>query len=121
MRSKPLPRRTRAEVLDALPTIRQSILASFDDCRLKTRWNLEGVAFSNPAQARGLLFHRYMAEVLRTLWRTGNVSIPTEEAMVILYEVVAQRDVPDEEVVWLPAVERRILRKCAIAAVYDFK
>lgn len=119
MRSKPLPTRTRAEVLDYLPTIRQSILARYDECRLMTRWGLEGVAFSNPAQARGILFHRFGAEILRTLWCTGNTSIPTEEAMAVLYEVVAQRNVSDREVVWLPAVERRLLRKCAFALVWD--
>ena len=118
-RSKPLPERTRDEVLDYLPTVRQSILSQFDNCRLSTRWNLEGVAFDNPAQARGHLFHRYAAEVLRTLWRSGEDSMPTEEALVILYEIVAQRNVPDRNVVWLPAVERRLLRKCAISFVYD--
>ena len=118
-RSKPLSERTREEVLDYLPTVRQSILSNFDNCRLSTRWNLEGVAFDNPAQARGHLFHRYAAEVLRTLWRSGEDSMPTEEAMVILYETVAQRHVTDRDVVWLPAVERRILRKCAIALVYN--
>jgi hypothetical protein len=118
-RSRPLPVRSRAEVLDAFPTLRQSLLASFDDCRLKTRWQIEGVEFDSSAQARGQLFHRYAAEVLRTLWRTGENSMPTEEALVILYECVSQRDVPDRDVVWLPAKERRILRKCAIALVYD--
>jgi hypothetical protein len=119
-RSRPLPVRSRAEVLDAFPTLRQSLLASFDDCRLKTRWEIEGVRFDSPAQARGQLFHRYAAEVMRTLWRTGETSMPTEEALVILYEIVAQRDVPDRDVVWLPAKERRILRKCAIALVHDY-
>jgi hypothetical protein len=120
MRSKPLPTRTREEVLEALPTIRQSLLASFDSCRLKTRWQIEGVEFDSPAQARGQLFHRTAAEILRTLWRTGNTSMPTEEAMAVLYEVIAQRDVPDRDVVWLPAKERRILRKCVIALVHDW-
>jgi hypothetical protein len=119
-RSRPLPVRTRDEVLAAFPTLRQSLLASFDDCRLKTRWNIEGVEFDSPAQARGQLFHKVAAEILRTLWRTGNTSMPTEEAMAVLYEVIAQRDVPDRDVVWLPAKERRILRRCVIALVHDY-
>lgn len=119
-RSRPLPVRTRDEVLEAFPTLRQSLLANFDDCRLMTRWGIEGVSYDSPATARGHLFHRYAAEVMRTLWRTGETSMPTEEALVILYETVAQRDVPDREVVWLSAVERRLLRKCAISLVYDF-
>jgi hypothetical protein len=119
-RSRPLPVRSRDEVLAAFPTLRQSLLASFDDCRLKTRWDIEGVEFDSPAQARGHLFHRFAAEVMRTLWRTGNTSMPTEEAMAVLYEVIAQRDVPDRDVVWLPAKERRILRRCVIALVHDY-
>jgi hypothetical protein len=63
------------------------------------------------------LAHRYAAEVLRTLWRTGNTQMPVAEALEILYEVCAQRDVPDADVVYLPARERRYLRMFAIRLV----
>jgi hypothetical protein len=118
-RSTPLPVRSRIEVADAFPAHRQSTLASFDSCRLMTRWDLEGVGFDNAAQARGTLFHRVAAEILRTMWRTGNGEIPTEEALAILYEVCAQRDVPDADVIWCPSAERRMLRQCVLGLVWD--
>jgi hypothetical protein len=121
-RTTPLPERTHPEVLAAFPWLRQSTLAEFDSCRLSARWSIEGAEFDNAAQARGTLFHRFAAEVLRTLWRTGNTSIPTEEAMQILYETIEQRDVPDGEVVWCPARERRLLRILALRfASYPFR
>lgn len=133
MRSKPLPVRSHEEVLAAYPALRQSRLASFDSCRLLARFEIEGVQFSNAAQARGVLFHRYAGEVLRTLKRTGETKIATEDALAILYEVVEQRQrwneatggfeaIPDAEVVWCPAPERRLLRILALKfAGYPFR
>lgn len=99
------------------PMYRQSLLSSFDDCALATRFELEGYQYTNAAQARGIIFHRFAAEVLQTLRRTGETQIPMEEALVILYEVSAQRDVPDEDVVIVPATQRRLLRIAAIMFV----
>lgn len=110
----PLPVRSPEAVLEAYPHHRQSRLGEFDNCALAARFGLEGYAYNNAAQARGILFHRYAAEVLRTLRQTGELLIPTEEAMAILYEVSAQRDVPDHDVVIVPARERRMLRMCAL-------
>lgn len=97
-----------------MPDLRQSLLGDFDSCRLMTRFGLEGTPYTNAAQARGIIFHRFAAEVLRTLRRTGESKIPVAEALEILYEVCAQRDVPDDEVVTVPARERRLLRIAAI-------
>lgn len=118
-RSTPLPERSHEEVLAAFPALRQSLLGDFDSCRLSARWGIEGVEYDNAAQARGVLFHRFAAEVLRTLRATGEQRIPQEEALVILYEVCAQRDVPDADVVWCPAIERRLLRIAALKLVTD--
>lgn len=118
-RRNPLPRRELAEVLDAFPDLRQSLLGDFDSCRLMTRFGLEGTPYTNAAQARGIIFHRFAAEVLRTLRQTGEVQIPVEEALAILYEVCAQRDVPDDEVVTVPAPERRLLRIAAVKFVAE--
>jgi hypothetical protein len=101
-------------VAEAFPHLRQSLLADFDSCRLMTRFGLEGNPHANAAQARGIIFHRFAAEVLRTLRKTGEVCIPVEEALQVLYEVAAQRDVPDDEVVTVPAAERRLLRIAVI-------
>lgn len=131
-RTKRLPKRTAAEVQEWYPWFRQSLLANADTCFLATKWRLE-VAEAYPLAARmdrvwdsaeaarGILAHRYAAEVLRTLWRTGNTTIPVADALEILYEVCSQRDVPDEDVVYLPARERRYLRMFAILLVYDTK
>lgn len=109
-----LPARAPAEVIEAFPHLRQSLLAEFDSCPLMTRFGLESPDVTSPAQARGILFHRFAAEVLRTLQRTGESRVPVAEALEILYEVCAQRDVPDGEVVACPARERRLLRIAAI-------
>jgi PD-(D/E)XK nuclease superfamily len=115
MRSRQLPARTLAEVAEVFPAYRQSILSTMDNCALSTRFDLEGPSYSNAAQARGIIFHRFAAEVLRTLRRTGEVTIPSEEALTILYEVSRQREVPPADVVIVPARERRILRICALS------
>lgn len=131
-KTKRLPKRTPAEVQEWFPWHRQSLLANADTCMLATKWRLE-VAEAYPLAARmdrvwdsaeaarGILAHRYAAEVLRTLWRNGHTTIPVAEALEILYEVCAQREVPDEDVVYLPARERRYLRMFAILLAYDTK
>lgn len=127
-RSKPLPRRELAEVLSEYPQHRQSLLAEANTCMLRTRWRLEAAeavplserhdrAWDRADAARGILAHRYSAEVLRTLWRTGETSFPVTDALEVLYEVCAQRDVPDRDVVYLPARERRLLRMYAVRFV----
>jgi hypothetical protein len=113
-RYRRLPRRQLGAVLEAFPEHRQTILGQFDNCRLSALFELEGYPHTNAEQARGILFHRFAARVLTTLRQTGEVEIPVGEALAILYEVMAQRDVPDEEVVLPPARERRLLRILAI-------
>lgn len=115
-RRRPLlpARDSLGDVIEAFPHLRQSMLGEFDSCRLMTRFGLEGYSYTNGAQARGIIFHRFAAEVLRTLQRTGERMLPVAEALEILYEVSAQREVPDADVVTLPARERRLLRIAAI-------
>lgn len=114
MKAKSLEPMELAEVLAEHPTIRRSLLEKLDQCPLSTRFELEGARYTSPAAARGILFHRFAAEVLQTLRRTGESTIPHEEAIVILREVEAQRDVPDSEVVMCGAEERRMLRTLAL-------
>lgn len=118
--SRSLPRHAGlASVIEAFPWYRQSLLGDFDSCALATKWRLESRSLTNHAQARGILFHRYAGEVLRTLRRTGEVEMPVAEALEILYEVCAQRNVDDRDVVVVPAYERRLLRILAISLVWD--
>lgn len=109
-RRRPLPPRTLEEVIEAFPAHRQSLLSTFDNCSLSALFGLENTPFTNAAQARGIIFHRTAAEILRTLRRTGEVKMPVSEALEILYEQAAQRDVPPEDVVTVPIRERRLLR-----------
>lgn len=114
MRRRKLPPLSLDAVLAKYPSHRQSLLGKLDSCALSTLFELEGVSYTNGAQARGILFHRFAAEVLATLRRTGERRIPTEEAMVILREVERQHGIPDEDVVTVPARERRMLRILAL-------
>lgn len=114
-----LPERTRAEVIEYLPSIRQSLLAKYDNCYLSARFDLESDPHTSHRAASGIIFHRTAAEILRTLRRTGETRMPTEEALQILYEQSAQRDVSDEEVVIVPAKERRLLRIAIVKLIAD--
>jgi hypothetical protein len=128
VKTKALPVRSAAEVFDAYPQHRQSLLSEADECMLRTKWRLEVAESYDPEErhdrawdtaeaARGILAHRYAAAILRTLWETGETQIPVAEALEVLYEVCEQRDVPDADVVYLPARERRLLRMFAVRLV----
>lgn len=113
-KARPLPARTIDEVIEAFPSYRQSLLSTMDNCALSARFELEGSPFNNSAQSRGIIGHRFAAEYVRTLQRTGEQLMPTEEAMQILYETARQQDVPDADLVVLPMRERRLLRMAAL-------
>lgn len=110
-----LPQRPFPELLEAFPTLRQSLLGESDNCMLMTLFGLTGHKYNNPAQARGILFHRIAAEALRTMWRVGAVSIEVSEMLEIMYEVCAQRDVPPEDIVYCTSGQRRLLRICCVS------
>lgn len=111
---------TPAEVQADHPIIRQSTLASYDNC---ARSSLFGLKYSNgwstTPQARGTLMHAFYAEALRTLMRTGETKMPTEEGMVILREVVRQKNVPWEDRVRVPLAELPIMRMEALKWMKD--
>lgn len=120
------------------------MLANADTCMLASKWEMEKVEASarlrsepqtSPwntiEQARGILAHRYAAEVMATMWERGHTSIDVSQALEILYEVAAQRTmrqadgerikIPDADVVYIPARERRLLRMFAVLLVYNPK
>lgn len=99
--------------------MRQSLLGKFDNCYLSTRFDLEALPYTSHRAAAGIIFHRTAAEILRTLRRTGETRMPIEEGLQILYEASAQRDVADDEVVIVPANERRLLRIAIVKLVAD--
>lgn len=132
-KAKPLPVRTPDQVLADIPFHRQSILGGADTCLLRTKWTLETLhtagrvaevqasAWNTREQARGILAHRHAAEVVMSLYETGNRTMPVEESLQILYEVCEQRHVPPEDVVTLPVAERRLLRMWAVLLVHNTK
>jgi len=108
------------EVREILPTIRQSLLSTYDSCPLQAlfdmrhAWNVS----THPA-AVGIIFHRFAAEALRTMKLHKNRKIPVAEALEILYEVAAQRGVPEFERVHVPTREWPKLRLAVVKFAND--
>lgn len=99
------------DVIAGWPMLRQSVLATFDDCRLSGFWKLRyGKDWSTREQARGIIGHRALAEILRTMRGADAETIGPEDALQILYEQAAQRDVEPDERVVLPTRELDFLR-----------
>jgi hypothetical protein len=98
--------------LVAPEAIRQSDIATFDGCPLELRfsWESEQRGDASGLAARGTLFHRFAKAAILHMRAHGERSIPVEIAMELLTEIIAQRDVPDDEVVHLPLRELRWLR-----------
>lgn len=107
-------------VMVRFPTLRQSLLGGFDECALRTLFELQFAnGWSTHPQARGTIFHRFAAECLRTMKRQDEETIPVSEAMEILIEAARQRDVPPEEIVRVPLRELKDLRMAAIKFAND--
>jgi len=120
-RSRPLPPLSFDEVISTYPALRQSLLGMVDTCALMAKFEMEGVSYDNAAQGRGILFHRTAGEILRTLWQRGAEEMEVAEALEIMYETCEQRNVPDHDVVWIPMVERRTLRRCVKHLVWNYE
>jgi hypothetical protein len=110
-----LPTRTLEEIVEVFPAYRQSLLGEVDNCALSALFDLQGYPYTTAEQARGIIFHRFAAEMLRTLSASGETQMPHEEVMRILYEASAQRDVPPQARVVVPARQRRMLLIAALA------
>jgi hypothetical protein len=90
------------------PTIRQSVLQSFDNCALLSRFEREyRGGWSHPWQARGSMFHRFAARALAQMHSLGETAIPVDAALAILHEVLRQEDVDRV----CPKCESRRIRK----------
>jgi len=75
------------------PTLRQSLLSSFDNCSLTSYFDTEyRKGWSTTPQGRGQLFHRFAGEALKTMYRMGEDQIPVGEALAILHETLRQDD-----------------------------
>jgi hypothetical protein len=81
------------EFAEAGGPLRQSLLRAYAQCPLSAKWQSEGAA-SNLAMDLGTVAHRVFEEIVRTLQRQGESTIPTEEAMCIFREVYADLGIP---------------------------
>lgn len=106
--------------LERPAAVRQSLIAQFDRCPLSTRFALE-TELRQPGwlAARGTLAHRFFQVAVDWMREHEEPSIPVDAAMELLQLVVAQRDVPDDEVVHLPMKELRWLRVIATKFAYN--
>lgn len=105
---KPL---TVPEVIERWPTLRQSLLADFDDCALYAYFGMRYTqGWSTHPQARGTIFHRAAAEMLRTMQAQDSGQIPVGIALAILEETLEQRGIPWKDRVRLPLREIPVLR-----------
>lgn len=107
-------------VMVRFPTLRQSLLGSYDECALRTLFELQFAnGWSTHPQARGTIFHRFAAECLRTMKAQDEDRIPVSEALEILYEALRQANVEPEEIVRVPLREIKDLRMAAIKFAND--
>lgn len=96
--------------------MRQSTVSGFGVCPRRTYYDVvrEGdytVGYSEASADLGRVFHDVAAEIMRTLWRTGESEIPTQEAIEILFERYAASGIS------LPPDEREALRVCVLNLV----
>jgi hypothetical protein len=97
--------------LAAPDPLRQSSIARFDNCALSLLLEAQSpVQQPSNMAARGSMFHRWVAKALEQMKAEGWTSYPVEMGLELLLQVLAQRDVPDDEVVHLPMSELRWLR-----------
>ena len=97
--------------VEKFPKIRQSLLSTFDQCSLLTRFDAEyRSGWSGHPQARGQIFHRFAAKALEQMAALGETQIESDVALAILRECLRQADVPAEEVVNIPFEQVKDLR-----------
>lgn len=93
------------------PKLRQSRLATFDQCALLSRFDEDyRKSWSSHPQGRGQIFHRFAAKALQEMSLQQERIIDEEVALAILRECLTQADVPDEEVVNIPFSQIKDLR-----------
>lgn len=88
---------------------RQSVLASWDNCPLATKWRLESPDIQGPEAAAGTLMHATFAEALRTMRREREPRISPEDCLAILNEQMVAPGAPH--------VPARYLRNVRVACI----
>ena len=97
--------------LRAPDPLRQSSIAKFDNCALSLLFStLAPMRQPSDIAALGTLFHRWVSWAIEHMRAHGETSMPVDMGLEKLVEIVAQRNVPDDDVVHLPMREIRWLR-----------
>lgn len=99
------------KAMAAFPKIRQSRLATFDQCSLLSKFDEDyRREWTSHAAGRGTILHAFAAKALRAMWQADEKQIDQEVALSILRECLRQADVPDEDVVNVPFSQIKDLR-----------
>lgn len=108
------------KAVERFPTLRQSRLATFDDCALLAGFDLKyREGWSDHDQASGQIFHRFAAKALLEMVDRNETKLPTDVALAILRETLRQHDVPDEDVVSIPMSKVKDLRWMVVKWSHD--
>lgn len=75
--------------------LRQSLLRTYDQCPQAAVWDAEGYQdYSTGPQALGTALHAVAEEIVRTLVKQDEEQMPTEEAITVMREVMARKEMP---------------------------
>lgn len=93
--------------------VRQSTLRTMDSCPQAAMWEADGHQdWSTGPQALGTAFHLVMEEMLRTLKAQEETQISTEEAIVIMEEILVRPDCPHLSATQMRALRVMVLNFC---------
>lgn len=93
--------------------LRQSILRTFDACPLSARFDVEGYRdYNTGPQALGVVFHSVAQRMLAALNKQGERQMPTQEAIEIMYEVLADPSSPHLSTEQMHDLRWIVLRFC---------
>lgn len=95
--------------------LRQSHIGRFDACALSLLLDVQSPV-RQPSNIAGVgsLFHRWVARAIEEMRENGQTRMPVDHGLSLLLEVLAQRDVPDDEVIHIPFKEVKWLRICCV-------
>jgi len=106
--------------LERFPTLRQSRLATFDNCALQAKFDMDHrEGWSGHPQGRGQIFHRFAAKALEQMANLDERSIEPEDALSILRECLRQHDVEPRDVVAVPFKQIKDLRWVVIKFAHE--
>lgn len=102
------------EVIEALPTLRQSLLSKYDDCPLSSLMEFRFAnGWSTHPQAAGTIFHLFAADFMRTLQSVRSQTMPVQLAEQLMIQACRQEGVAARDIVRVPLRKMPELRMAA--------